>query len=147
MVTAGADCSPAFVHFHARRVQKAWESLAELFGSHDHQTCLHPAVLVVSSHVYICLPQMALLYIRKCCELIKDGELQFFPMCGSPPKFSENLHEILAALSQTVYWANCLFLMCDGPEPHATSTLETQFRQDLRVSKAISPSHVVLILP
>ena len=147
MVTAGTDYSPAFVHFHAMRVQKAWESLAELFGSRDYETCLHAAVLVVSSHVYIRLPQMALLYIQKCCEFIKDGELQFVPTCGRPPKFSENVHEILAALSQTIYWANYLFLMCGGPEPRATAALETQFRQDLLVGKVISTCNVGLIFP
>ena len=147
MATVGADCSSAFVHFHARRVQTAWESLAELFGSRDHETCLHAAVFVVSSHVYIRLPQMALLYIQKCCEFIEGGKLQFIPTSGCLPEFSEKLHEILAALSQTIYWANYLFLMCGGPEPHATATLETQFQQDLQVSKATSLSHVGLNLP
>jgi hypothetical protein len=132
------DFRPAMVHFHARRVQTAWESLAELFNSGNHRVCLHAAVLVVSSHVYMCLPRMALLYVQKCCDFIKAGDLRFVPICGRPPKFSEDLHETLAALSQTIYWANYLFLMCGGPEPSATASLEKQFRQELPVSNVIS---------
>ncbi|KAF9643913.1 hypothetical protein BDM02DRAFT_3132089 [Thelephora ganbajun] len=131
MSYAGTDDTPAMVRFHARRAQAAWESLAELFGGNDHRACLHAAVLVVSSHVYICLPQMAFLYIQKCCDFIKAGDLQFVPTCGRPPEFSEDLHEILAALSQTIYWANYLFLMRGGPEPHATAKLEREFRHEL----------------
>lgn len=138
MPFVGTDCSPAMVHFNARRVQAAWESLADLFKSRNYQSCLHTAVLVASSHVYLRLPQMALLYIQKCCEFIEKGDLQFVPSRGPPPKFSEDIHETLTALSQTIYWANYLFIMCGGPEPHATAKLETEFRQDLPVSNAIS---------
>ena len=135
MSSVGMDCSPAMVHFHARRVQTAWESLAELFKSEDYQTCLHSSALVVSSHVFMRMPQMALLYIQKCCEFIEKGNLQFMPTFGRPPKFSEDLHEILAALSQTIYWENYLFLTCSGPQPSATAKLEREFRKDLPVSR------------
>jgi hypothetical protein len=145
--SASLDYSPAMVHFHARRVQSAWESLAELFRSKDYRTCLHAAVLVVSSHVYMRMPQMALLYIQKCSEFIEKGGIQFIPTFGRPPKFTEDLHEILAALSQTIYWANYLFLTCGGPEPCATAQLEIQFRQDLPVSRIISISSAKLIPP
>ena len=137
MPSAGMDYSPAMVHFNARRSQTAWESLADLFKSRDYQDCLHTAVLVVSSHIYLRLPQMALLYIQKSCEFIEKGNLQFVPTCGPPPRFSEDLHENLTALSQTIYLTNYLFLMCGGPEPCATTKLETEFRQDLPVSKVI----------
>lgn len=136
--SVGTDSSPSMVHFHARRAQTAWESLADLFGSGNYEVCLHAAVLVTSSHVYLRLPQMALLYVQKSCEFIKRGNLQFVPTYGPLPKFSEDLHETLVALSQTIYWANYLFLMCGGPEPRATAKLETEFRQDLPVSELIS---------
>ena len=130
----------AMVRFHARRAQTAWESLAELFKGNDYRTKLHAASLVVSSHVYLCMPQLALLYIQKCCDFIKAGNLQFVPTCGRPPAFSEDLHETLVALSQTIYWANYLFLMCGGPEPRATARLEKEFRQELLVGEITSIS-------
>ncbi|KAF9643480.1 hypothetical protein BDM02DRAFT_3191569 [Thelephora ganbajun] len=128
---AGTDDTPAMVCFYARRAQTAWESLAELFRGNDHRVCLQAAVLVASSHVYLCMPQMALLYIQKCCDFIKAGDLQFVPTCGRPPEFSEDLHETLAALSQTIYWANYLYLMRGGPEPRTIAKLEKEFRQEL----------------
>jgi len=136
MSSAGTDARPAMVQFHARRVQTAWESLAELFNGTDYRTCIHAAALVISSHVYMCMPQMALLYVQKTCEFIKKGGLQFTPTCGRPPEFSEELHETLGALSQAIYWANYLFLMRGGPEPHATGKLEREFRHALPVGES-----------
>ena len=135
---AGKDDTPAMVRFHARRTQTAWESLADLFKRTDYRTSVHAAVLVASSHIYLCMPQTALHYIQKTCDLIKAGGLRFVPTCGRPPEFSEELHEILAALSQTIYWANSLFLVCGGPEPRATAKLEMEFRQELPVGEFIS---------
>ena len=136
--SAGMDASPAMVRFHARRAQMAWESLAELFKGTDYRTCVQAAVLVASSHVYLCMPQTALLYIQKTCDLINAGDLRFVPTCGRPPEFSEELHETLVALSQTIYWANYLFLMRGGPEPRATAKLEREFRQELPVGLSTS---------
>ena len=133
----GMNYSPAMVHFHARRIQAAWETFADLYKSGNYQVCLQALVLVISSHVYLRMPQTALLYIQKSCEFIEKGNLQFVPACGPLPRFSEDLHEILAALSQTIYWANYLFLICGGPEPCAIAKLEAEFRQDLPVSNAI----------
>jgi hypothetical protein len=138
MSSAGMDNTPAMVLFHARRVQTAWESLAELFGGDDYRTKVQAAALVVSSHVYMCMPQMALLYIQKSCDFIKAGNLRFVPTYGRPPEFSEDLHETLVALSQTIYWANYLFLMCGGPEPRSTAELEKQFRHELPVREITS---------
>ena len=135
MASAGTNNAPAMVGFHARRVQTAWESLAELFRGTDYRTSAQAAILVVSSHVYMRMPQMALLYIQKTCDFIKAGNLQFVPTCGRPPEFSEELHETLAILSQTIYWANYLFLMHEGPEPRATAELEKEFRQELPVGE------------
>ena len=138
MASAGTNETPAMVLFHARRVQTAWESLAELFKGNNYRTKVQAAALVVSSHVYMCMPQMALLYIQKSCEFIKAGNLRFVPICGRPPEFSEDLHETLVALSQTVYWANYMFLMRGGPEPRATAKLEKEFRQELPVGEFTS---------
>ena len=138
MASAGTNDTPAMVLFHARRVQTAWESLAELFGGSDYRTKVQAAALVVSSHVYMCMPQMALLYIQKSCDFIKAGNLQFVPTFGRPPEFSEDLHETLVALSQTVYWANYMFLMRGGPEPRATAKLEKEFRHELPVGEFTS---------
>ena len=136
--TVGTDDTPAMVLFHARRAQTAWESLAELFKGVDYRTKVQAATLVVSSHVYMCMPEMALLYIQKSCDLIKAGNVQFVPICGRPPEFSEDLHETLAALSQTIYWANYMFLMRGGPEPRVTVKLEWEFRQELPVRRVTS---------
>ena len=136
--SAGTDDTSAMVQFHARRVQKAWESFAELFKGNDYRASLQLAVLVAAGHVYLCMPQMAILYIQKSCDYAKAGNLQFVPTCGRPPDFSESLQETLAALSQIVYWANFLFLMRGGPEPHATAELEKEFRWELQVSKITS---------
>lgn len=145
IAAARTDDTPAMVRLHARRVQTAWEALAELFKAADYSTRVQASLLVVSSHIYMCMPQMALLYIQKTCEFIKEGDLQFVPTCGRPPEFSEELHETLAALSQTIYWANYLFLMCGGPEPHATAKLEKEFRQELPVSEFSSALYIELI--
>ena len=137
MYSAGKDMRPGMVHFHARHVQKAWESLAELFNGTDCRTCVQAAVLVVSSHIYMCMPQMALLYIQKACEFIKAGDLRFVPTSGPMPELSEELHETLAALSQTIYWANYLFLMFEGPEPRTTAKLEREFQYKLLVGRSV----------
>ena len=137
MSYAGKDDTPAMVRFHARRTQTARESLADLFKRTDYRTSVHAAVLVASSHIYLCMPQTALLYIRGACDFIIAGDLQFVPTCGRSSEFSEELHEILAALSQTIYWTNYLFLVCRGPEPRATAKLEREFRQELPVGEYI----------
>jgi len=147
MASAGTNDTPAMVLFHARRVQTAWESLAELFGGDNYRTKVQAAALVVSSHVYMCMPQMALFYIQKSCDFIKAGNLRLVPTFGRPPEFSEDLHETLVALSQTVYWANYMFLMRGGPEPRATAKLEMEFRQELPVGKSPSLFLRVELMP
>ena len=143
---AGFSDTPTMLRFLAKRTQKGWESLAELFRESDYKTKVQASVLVAAGNVLINLPQTALLYIRKSCDFIKEGNLQFVPTYGRPPEFSEDLHETLVALSQTVYWANYLFLMCGGPEPHATAELEKEFRQELPVGSLTSVlPHIQLI--
>ena len=142
----GFNETPGIVRFYARRTQTGWECLAELFKESDYKTKAQASVLVAAGHILIRMPQTALLYVQKSCEFIKAGNLRFIPTYGRPPEFSEDLHEILATLSQTVYWANYVFLMCSGPEPHATAELEKEFRQELPVGSLTSTlSHIQLI--
>jgi hypothetical protein len=135
---AFADDTPAMVLFHARRVQTAWEAAADLFKGNDYRASAHFATAVAAGSVYLRKPQAALLYIQKFCEFVQAGNLQFVPTYGRPPEFSDDLHEILVALSQAIYWANYLFLMCGGPEPRATAKLEKEFRHELPVGDTAS---------
>ena len=139
----GFNDIPGIAQFYARRTQTGWEGLVELFKESDYRTKVQASVLVAAGHVLIRMPQTALLYIKKSCDFIKAGNLQFAPTYGRPPEFSEDLHETLAALSQTVYWANYVYLMCSGPEPRATAGLEKAFRRELPVG---SPTSKLLYL-
>ena len=141
----GVDNTPAMVMFCARRTQVGWEHLAELFKGKDDWVKLQATLLIASGYIFARMTQMGLLYIQKGCDLIKVGKLQFVPTCGRPPEFSEELHEILVSLSQTMYWANYLFLMCGGPEPHATYKLEKEFRHELPVGEIASIVYIELI--
>ena len=141
--TLGVHDTPAMVLFQARRTQVAWECLAELFKCKDYKANIQAALLVASSYIFVRMTQSALLYIQKSYDFIKMGKLQFIPTYGRPPEFSEDLHEILVALSQTIYWANYLFLACGGPEPRATTELEKEFRQELPVGGVSLSSRVL----
>jgi hypothetical protein len=133
-----ADDTPAMVRFHARRAQKFWEAAADVFKGKDYRTSAHLATALLSGPIYLRMPQLALHYIQKCCGFVQAGNLQFVPTYGCPPELSDELHEILVALSQVIYWANYLFLMCGGPEPRATAKLEKEFRQELPVGDIAS---------
>ena len=128
------DATPGMIRLQARRSQIAWESLAELVKGNDHKLKVQAILIVVSGYIYRHMMQSAFLYIQKTCDTIEAGNLQFIPTYGRPPGFSEELHETLSVLSQTIYWANYLFLMCGGPEPRATAKLENEFRWELPVS-------------
>ena len=127
------DSTPGMVRLHARRSQIAWESLAELVKGNNHKLKVQAILVVASTFIYVNMMQSASLYIQKSCDYIKAGNLQFIPTYGRPPKFSEELHETLSALSQTIYWMNYSFLACGGPQPHATAKLEKEFRWELPV--------------
>jgi hypothetical protein len=135
---AFADGTPAMVRFHARRVQAFWEAAADLFKGNDYRASAHFATAVIGSCIHFRMPQLALLYTKKCCEFVQAGNLQFVLTYGRPPEFSEDLHEILAALTQVIYWANYLFLMCGGPEPRTTAKLEKEFQHELPVGNIAS---------
>jgi hypothetical protein len=130
--------TPAMVRFHARQVQAAWESLADLMSGNDHRAKVHSASSTISGFIYASMMEEALLYIQKCCDFARAGNIQLVPTHGRPPEFSEDFHEISVALSQTIYWANYLFLMRGGPEPHVTARLEKEFRQELPVGDGAS---------
>jgi len=110
-------------------MQIAWECLAELFTSGDNRVCFQAAAFVASGHIYARMPQTALLYIQKCCKFIEAEELRFVPIVDAA-RFSEDSTKLWPLFPQAIYWANYLFLMCGGPEPHATADLENQFRQE-----------------
>jgi len=119
--------------FYARRAQIVLECLAELLKGKDYRTTLQSLTMTTSSYLLIRMMQTGQLYVQKSCDLIEAGCLRFIPTCGHPPEFSEELHETLVALSQTIYGANYLYLMRGGPEPHATANLEREFRHELQV--------------
>ena len=134
----GVIDTPAMVLLHARRTQAAWECLAELFKRKDYRASVQAALVVAAGYIFVHMTQSALLYIQKSHDFIKAGNVQFVPTYGRPPEFSEDLHETLVALSQTIYWTNYLFLTCGGPEPSATAGLEKEFRQELPVGGVAS---------
>ena len=138
MFSPDVGSTPTMIKLHARRTQIMFECLAELLKGRDYRTTVQSLTVSFSSYVLMHMPQTALLYIQKSCDVIEAGNLQFVPTYGRPPEFSEDLHETLVALSQTIYWANYLFLTHGGPEPRATANLEREFRQELPVSETTS---------
>ena len=141
LLSTDVSHTPAMVLFCARRTQTAMEDLADLFASEDHWAKVQIAAMVTSTCILLQIPQTGILYTQKGCDFIKTGNLRFAPICGRPPEFSEDLHENLASLSQTIYWANYMFLMRGGPEPqHAIIELEKEFRQELPVGEITSIS-------
>ena len=145
LFSTDVDDTPPMVQFHARRAQTAWECLIEVFNGNDYGVKVQAAMMIAAGYILIRMPQMSILYIQKSCDFIKAGNMQFVPTYGRPPDFSEDLHENLVALSQTIYWANYLFLMHGGPEPHATAKLEKEFQRELLVSHVTSILYIGLI--
>ena len=80
-------------------------SLAGLLEIKDYEAALRALIVANSSSTLVLMTQ-------KCCDIIEAGNLHFVPTIGPPPEYSEDLHENLVALSQTIHWANYLFLMC-----------------------------------
>ena len=128
----------AMARLLAMRTQICWERLAEIVEGNDDKLTVQATLIVATTNIYVRLVQSTALYVRKTCDFINGGNIQFVPTYGCLPEFSEELHETLTVLSQTIYWENYLFLMCGGPEPHATAKLEKEFRQELPVSNIIS---------
>ena len=135
--------TPTMLKFYARRTQIALECLTELLKGNDYRTTIQSLMMTTSSYILIRMTQTAQLYVQKSCDLIETGNLRFVPTCGPPPEFSEDLHETIVALSQTMYWANYLYLVRGGPEPRATANLEREFRDELPVSE-ITPAFLYM---
>ena len=140
--------TPAMVLLLTRRIQIMWERLVDSLRSKNYWASVRSLILLTSVNILHGMFQTSLLHIQKSCDMIKMGNLRFIPMCGPPPEFSEDLHKALVPLSQTIYWANYLFLTRRGPEPSATADLEQEFRQELPVSDIPSITfHIDLTVP
>ena len=125
--------TPTMVRFYTRRAQITWERLVDVITGKDYVAAVRALTVVTSNFILVCMMQSALLYIQKSCDIIKAGDLRFVPARGPSPEFSEDTHKALVPLSQTIYWANYLFLARRGPEPCATADLEQEFRQAIPV--------------
>ena len=136
-VTSGDDIR-TMVLFHARRAQAAWECSIEVHEGNDYRVSIQVALMSAAISIFIRMTQTALLYIQKSYGAIEAGNMQFVPIYGRPPELSDDLRETLATLSQAIYWANYLFLMCGGSEPLPIAKLENEFRQELPVSDITS---------
>ena len=137
----GMDGSPAMARLLAEHTQMGFESLVNIFKKRDWELMAQVAVWIMAGSIILGLSDTAHLYIRTSCEAVSTGRLQFIPTYGQPPEFSEDLHEKLSALSQTIYFENFWFLMCGGAKPTMTAGIEMEFRHQLRVRPATS-SHV-----
>jgi len=131
--------TPSMARLFTRHFQTMWERAVDTLRSKNYWASVRSFTMATSFYIFQCMPQTALLYIQKSCDLIKAANLRFVPECGPPPEFSEYVHKTLAPLSQTIYWANYLFLTRRGPEPSATADLEREFRQEVPVGDSLPP--------
>lgn len=134
----GVEKSPAMVRLHAKHVQTCLESILEVFREHDWELRAQVALWVTAGSVTIWALTLAGMYIKKGCEAINTGGLQFVPTYGRPPEFSEGLHEKLSVLSQIIYFENFLFLTCGGAVPTMTARIEEEFRRKLPVRHLVT---------
>ena len=127
------DESSAMVQLVARYSQKAWETLAEIYGSDDQKLKVQGLLLLLHSLIIAGFIAGAKFYLSKACELINAGNLRFLPVYGRSPELSDQVREDSAMLSQTIYLENYLYLALDGPPPVKTARIEQEFRQDFQV--------------
>ena len=138
--------TPTTVRFQAREIQATWKSLTDLLKVNDERAKVHGTSSALPGFIYTNMPETALRYIQEYCAFVQVGNVQSVPSHGRPPEFSEDFRETSVALSQTIYWANYLFLMRGGPVPRTIAELETEFRQKLPVGDIISIlSHIEFI--
>lgn len=135
----GIDNSPAMIRLRERHAQMAAESLADIKIC-DRELMVQAAVWVIAGSIILRLNITIHMYLKNGCEAINMAGLQFIPTCGRPPEYSEDLHEKFSALSQFIYLENFLFLACGWPEPTITARIEDEFKHQLRVRPAASPS-------
>ena len=138
--------TPSVVRLFTRQFQLLMERAVDTLKSKNHWAAVRSLAMAIPFYVFHCMLQTGLLYVQKTCNLIKAANLRFVPECGPPPEFSEHVHKTLVPLSQTIYWANYLFLTRHGPEPNATADLEREFRQEVPVGDFTpTTSHIDLI--
>ena len=127
------DESPAMVRLQARYIQKAWESLIEIYRTENQRLSAQGILLFLHSLIIMGFPQTAQDYILKVYGLVNDGNLQFLPVYGRPPELSDQVREDAAVLSQTIYLENYMHLAFGGPTPVQTAKIEREFRGDFQV--------------
>jgi hypothetical protein len=138
--------TPAMVRFQAREIQATWKSLTDLLKVNDERAKVRGTSSALPGFIYTHMPETALRYIQEYCDFVQAGNVQPAPPHGRPQEFSEDFRETSVALSQTIYWANYLFLMRGGPVPRTIAKFETEFRQKLPVGDIISIlSHIEFI--
>jgi hypothetical protein len=138
----GMDDSPAMVRLNAKHLQSCFECAADIFTGYDWELEAQAALFATAAAINLSSTYSVPLYMRKSCEAVKNGGLQFVPTYGRPPQFSEALHEKLSVLSQIIYFENFLFLTSGGAEPTMTAAIEKEFRCQLPVrtsSSSITP--------
>jgi len=126
------DESPAMVRLQARYIQKAWESLIEIYRT-DQRLAAQGIVLLLHCLFVVGFPTAARPYLPKLYELIDNGGLRFLPIYGRPPELSDQVREDAAVLSQAIYLENYFYLALDGPAPTRTTKIEREFRRDFQV--------------
>ena len=124
--------SPA-LHLQARYSQLVWEELANIQKGNDDGLKVQAMLSICTCCLVLRWINFARQYIQKACRIINSKNLQFIPMYGQPPEYSEEVREKTTILSQSIYFENYLFLVCGGPEPRLTAKIEKEFRHELQV--------------
>ena len=127
------DESFAMARLVARYSQKAWETLAEIYGSDDQKLKVQGLLLLPHSFIIAGFIAGAKFYLSKACDLINAGNLRFLPVYGRPPELSDQVREDSVVFSQAIYLENYIYLALDGPPPVKTGRIEREFRQDFQV--------------
>lgn len=133
--------SPAMITLYAKYVQTALELLTEVFREVaekcDWELQAQVTLWITFGSIVMRLSKITSTYLKKSCEAINRGGLQFIPTYGRPPTFSHELHEKLSVLSQAIYYENFLLLTCGGTQPTTTSRIEKEFRHKLQVRPTV----------
>jgi len=127
------DESPAMIQLQARYVQKAFESLIEIYKTGDQKLKAQGLLSFVHALIIMGFMNGAQLYLSKLCKLIDDANLQFLPVYGRPPELSEQVREDAVVLSQGIYLVNYLHLILGHPAPGMVARIEREFRTDFQV--------------
>ena len=143
----GMADSPVMVLLHTKYIQVCLGWLLDIFKGHDWGLRAHVALWIATASFTSTADRSVFPYLRKSCEAINAGGLQFVPTYGKPPVFSEPLHEKLSVLSQAIYFENFLFLACGGAEPTMTARIEKEFRCQLPVGPLYDRPFHVLKMP